>query len=364
MVGLLTTYYAFFAGGLDGDGNAIANVDTIDENLLRRSESNLVTARYDAAATVINGKTLVVGGRYPSDGSIIYSKKVDVYSQTFTHSTFADLYMGRANIGVGTIGEYVICAGGAHPAAEDYVPTSLVETYKYDGTHGRIAALSVSKSDFTTVATNDYILFAGGKILDGATETIDVYDASLEKLTSLSLEKARYDAFGIVTSNYILIIGGYDEYGTALNDVEIFTKDLTKVPTTLILPNVKGKVCGFILDDHVFVCGGSDLEGENISSGIDIIGPDLNIHSYLSLETPTVNAAAATVGNYGIVVGGLTPAGATNKIEAFKKIGDILIFPGTKYQLNGGEEIEAKTMTQIKNLETVSGYIKFKDVEI
>ena len=152
---------AFFAGGTSGTGKSVvfySAIDAYDDSLTLVNPANLSVARYDGAATSVNGYVIFAGGNTSRNSA--YNQTVDAYDRSLTKKTVSDLSVARFGLGAATVEDFAIFAGGYSGSGR----SKVVDVY--DGSLTKL----IAPSDLPAVSSRpcggsigEYALIAGGQ---------------------------------------------------------------------------------------------------------------------------------------------------------------------------------------------------------
>lgn len=231
--------YAVFAGGYGGSGHtaAIGKAVTAYNSSLSRtlvSDGLSVNCKNHAAASV--GDYALFAGGYNNSGS--YGKHmiatVDAYDTSLTKTSAANLSVARRYLHATTVGGYALFAGG--DASDDGNGTSFTSSKTaqatvdvYNASLTRISATPLSVARYNGAATTlgDYALFGGGVIYQSKSAAVDAYDTSLTRTTQEPLPKRVSENAAASVGNYALFAGGY--YYAANYESSLY-QDMEDVP--------------------------------------------------------------------------------------------------------------------------------------
>ena len=257
--------YALFGGGRSSVNGML--VDAYDISLVRTAPASLHIAKAWVAAGTVGNHAIFAGGS-DNNESYTYTKVAEAYDASLTKTTIASLSVVRYNIDVPTVGNYALFAGGYmdHVTSVDAYNASLTRTNApeldigrnangaatvgnyaliggglgyttyapsvnaYDASLTKTMApqLSYSVTNLSATAIGEFALFGGGNGTisvseSGHSDTVDVYDASLTKITTTPLSEARTLLAAVTIGNYALFAGGQGQDSGGSTVVDVYT---------------------------------------------------------------------------------------------------------------------------------------------
>ena len=208
--------YALFGGG-----KMTKTVTTYNASLTRNSATSLSTG-VNYPSGVRNKNYALIGGGASSSGA---TATVNAYNASMTKSNPTSLSVARREMQGATAGEYALFAGGVGSGL-----SNVVDAYDGSLTRTTPAALSGLRLNHASASIGNFAVFAGGQATNGVSSstvlptTVDVYDDSLTKNTTMTLGTGRYALVGASIGNFALFCGGDSSvYGTQYDIVEAFT---------------------------------------------------------------------------------------------------------------------------------------------
>ena len=271
--------------------------------------NKLPSSHYQAQATTVGGKVLVLGGLSKSKSStnVIWSFDPATGSTTQTGSLTSTLNSAAAT----AFGNTVFVVGGA-------TPKGSVDTIQSYGVGDKAAAavgkLPGPRTDAVAVTDpkTSAVYLVGG--WDGTNPTNDVLmstdGVTFTPIVALA-EPVRF-ASAAILDGVLWVFGG------EWNDIasgSIQRIDLAKRESKVVaqMPETVSRAMGFVIDDSIFLAGGRVAAGRSNQ----IRRFDTETFTFTQAGALTSNlsdAAVAVVGRTAYVLGGLAPL-ATNQIQ-------------------------------------------------
>lgn len=189
------------------------------------------------------------------------------------------------------------------------------------GAYGEVTALGIARAELAGASNEKYALFAGGTFnYTKRSESVEVYDSSLNKGNILSLSVARSNLCGYSSKSHAVFAGGTLTSGTS-NVVEAFDTTLNRsmLPSLSVARTTLS--CASVGDCFLFA-GGSD--DSNVASNVvDAYSSTLTkTESVSNLEKARYNAFSGSVGNHAIFAGGMVSnqtGGDLDSIELYNR---------------------------------------------
>jgi hypothetical protein len=245
--------YAIFGGGWyrsiawDSSDSLISSSYTLalNSSLTWKNSSSLSVGRYFLAATTVGNYALFGGGN--SGLSYNATTTVDAYNTSLTRTTPTALSQARYILSATAVGKYALFGGGLGNRgvsiyATDAYDESLVKT---------IPSVQICCSHGSATTVGKYALFAGSS---GGTQTVEVYDSSLTKITSLSLSVSRVYTAATTIGDYALFGGGGNS--PYYNTVDAFDDSLTRTAPT-VLSLARGYLAASTVGNYALFAGGA-----------------------------------------------------------------------------------------------------------
>ncbi len=263
------------------------------------------------AATTVGNKAIFGGGIISFDGNpFVHSDVVDIYdADTGTWST-ASLSEPRGLLGAASVGDRAFFGGGGF-----FPPTHRVDIYDPGANPGEewsTASLSVSRERLVATALGDKVFFAGGytlEAIDGPSDVVDIYDASLDTWSTASLSVGRMGLAATSVGNKALFGGGiatYDNFPIESNVVDIYDADANPGEewSTATLSQGRTYLTATTVGNLAMFAGGIDIYGDITGDVVDIYNSDTNQWSTANLSAARDSLASASVGNFAFFAGG------------------------------------------------------------
>lgn len=186
----------------------------------------------------------------------------EAYDSTLTRRYLGGLLYERMNLAGTSVGTFMLFGGGANNGSGRI---DSMEAFGIMLVRTSAPAMTTNRQLFAAARTDHYALFAGGYNYP-MTDTVDVYDENLLRLTPLTLPGPSQDLAGTTKDGYAIFGGGYDE-SNPTNAVAIFDDTLTR-----ILPKGLSVARGALAATHAgdYVLFGGGVASNNISSSHSI----------------------------------------------------------------------------------------------
>lgn len=255
--------------------------------------------------------------------SYMSSKKAPVYDKNLTKGTDITLQAYR-DFGAGTsIAGYGLVGGGdssnftpsGHNTVEAIAPTLVTPTL--------LAELTNSRTHLRATTIGNHALFCGGMYNSTAVNTIETYNSSLVKSTTLTMSEAKVLSLSAATKQYAVVLGGVSVYSpqTVSYTVETISTSLVK-GTLTNLEHGMYYGASTSLDEYAIFTGGYETtttagtrHNRAVAYGNNLVKKELTLGSV------RVGHGAASTGNYAIILGGSDANGITLTGEALQLIG-------------------------------------------
>ncbi|MEL6639170.1 MAG: kelch repeat-containing protein [Bacteroidota bacterium] len=171
-----------FAGGFDGYlADRLNTVDIYDRTTDQWTQDSLSQDRSGVAAVVLDNKAYFAGG-VKDDYDV--SDRIDVYDGATGTWTTASLGTPRSAIAAVVIRDRLFFVGGRGNNGEGNF--DLIEIYDPRTDEWRTDQLSEGRHSMGAVVDGDRAYFAGGDLPIGASDLVDIYDATLTGLTPVA----------------------------------------------------------------------------------------------------------------------------------------------------------------------------------
>lgn len=207
--------YGIFAGG-NLAGNYKSTVDVFDASLTRTNPGALLIEGGCAGAATTAGEYAIFAGGMNAWGS---NANVSACNTSFTRIKAEDLSGIRSYFYGASNGNYALFAGGMNGS-----PTA-VDVYNSSLTKVSVDPLSVGRYAYAAVSIGNQAVFAGGMkkvsgISSGTSASIDTYDESLTRSSTLELSEGRTNLAGAAVGENLLFAGGSND--ELLDTVDVF----------------------------------------------------------------------------------------------------------------------------------------------
>ena len=293
--------YAVFAGGegLFDDGNGwskvvcVSTVDAYNASLTNSTPTALSVARYGHAAATIGSHALFAGGATMIRTSYEdFTNTVDAYSTSLTRSSAAVLSITRYRMGAAVVGNYALFAGGTKDGSysDSVSGENAVDVYNASLTRMTAGKLRASRADVRGASVGSYAIFAGGTAYG---TIVDVYDASLTRTTASDLHSAKNNDSAATIGNYAIFAGD--------STADVYNASLTKTTVALLSVARINMSAGTVGDYALFAGGNTD---SSYSDVVDACDTSLTRTTATTLSDSRRYLSSATVGDYLLFAGG------------------------------------------------------------
>lgn len=252
--------YIVMAGGISGAVATNAVVGYRGDTLNKSYGPLLSVARLDSGTvSFIKGKCVLIdGGRYNGIQSGVVNT-TEAITQTFTKITLNPANAPRMQMASAALGDYAVLFGGGQYTANQY---SNVNYWDSTLSVQTIAApLSQARANPVAATINGYSIVAGGRtgsiIGNGIVSTVDAYDDTLTKLSSISSLTVAREGIraNVVNKKYVLFSGGYVSNTIRTDVVDVYDDTLTRLDP-MILEQARGTHGTFDLGKYSVIGGG------------------------------------------------------------------------------------------------------------
>ena len=277
-----------FGGGcIATSGTATTNVDGFNSSLSKTTYTLGAARAYGAMSC--NSSYAFFGGGTNSSGTA--QTTVYAWDTSMTRSTATALTGARWLLGHAEIGSYAIFAGGY---GSDVIATAYA--YNTSKTKSTVTSLGTAREHLGGAHVGSYAIFGGGWLSGGSnTDTVDVYNSSLSKITSGYSNLAQGgQTRGVSTSKYAVFIcfnGNYISY---------YNSSLTRQSLSNL--GISQSNWGYTVLDDFIIIGGSESSAS--SSLVWCFDESFTKSSAPSLSTGRQQLFAGTIGNYALFAGG------------------------------------------------------------
>ena len=299
MAGTSVGSYAMFAGG-QNDSSCFDTVEAYNASRTKIAAAALRGPRAGLAAASNGSYAFFAGGKEApkSDGN----RTVDAYNSSLTRTAAASLPNGISlKLGGTRVGSYAVFAGG-QPLYDDDMRLAYVTAYDSALTCTAAPELARERSLVKGVTLGNYALFAGGDSGNifsgngGSLSTVDVYDSSLTHTTAADLSNS--DSMYLYLSG--AVAGSYAIFTNKSTSCDIYNASLTKTTATLLSTRREGVTGASVGEYAVFAGGISPM----LSTIVDVCDASLTRISTTGLSVARREPTAATVGDTLLFAGG------------------------------------------------------------
>ncbi|MEM7510943.1 MAG: T9SS type A sorting domain-containing protein [Bacteroidota bacterium] len=250
-----------------------------------------------------NDKYLFLPGGYVTG---FPQNNVDILNTETNRWSSLPLNNARAKVGATANENFLFCAGGIE--FNNFTNYNDIEIFDL-ATMSKLKSESLSKArtEISAVIVGTKVLFAGGisPALNSSssglarfdpTDIVDIYDLNSEKMEQASLSEARGGMAHAVLNGKAYFAGGVTEFGNVSDVVDIYDS-ATDSWSTIKLPVAKAFYGGGVAFDGKVYFAGGILSGGNVSNKIDIYDPEIESWSEASLSQPRATIQAAATEN-------------------------------------------------------------------
>lgn len=290
------------------------------------SATSLGTARYGAAAVVVNDRIYVLGG-FDTDWNVLSSVEMSVLNADGTlgpWTTTTALITPTAQLSAVAWNGYIYAIGGWNNT-DGYLGIVQRATVNQDGTLGNwtaVSALNTKRAQHAAVVTNGRLYVSGGyNASDGVLSSLERatlnFDNTVSAWTPLptSLNTPRYSHALVVAGGNIYAIGGYrgDAYLKSVEraTVDLRSGDLSPWQTESSLQLARSGVAAVAHGHFLYALGGAIGPEDRKDPGVErvTVKPDGRLGDWQiisSLSTARSGAAAVVANGYIYVFAGHT----------------------------------------------------------
>ena len=284
-------------GGRDAAGTPLATAEAFDPASGWTPMPTLRHARADAAAAVLDGRIVLSGGRdddgEPTDDVEVYDPEADRWE------SFDGLKTEREGHGLATLGGTLIALGGA-----DEEGSLLATSESYTGDWGPYSwTLDPARARFGMVTVGDGVVVVGGFSAFGPLQRVDRFTTDGGASSALApLPTARGGLAVATDGTAVFAIGGRDASDGVVSTVDRLGPvggGWTALPS---LPVAREGAVAAVIGTELIVAGGSDAFGGVLASVVRLpidgvaIGPPPHATSVaLTLAGPNPTSGPTTV---------------------------------------------------------------------
>jgi hypothetical protein len=277
---------------------------------------------FPVSASVFNG-VLIAGGQDEKGVSDV----VDLITGQKHGMTTEPLKVARTDLASFSINEYAVFVGGNTMRGA----TNTMDIYGVDFRHELgVGGISFLRSAYGMMATDfkDCGVVAGGRNSAGIAQAdVNVIDCEFKQIYLEPLSVARYNGAAAVAYNpakagdtntqFILFAGGKNQHDNFLDTIDVYDASFNKVAADLKLSEPRSRLTGFTFGGYAFFAGGVNgvTPDDQYSDVVDIFNWKLQYVGSLKLSTPRCNIAAARIGTNEILAGGYTGSGACEAVD-------------------------------------------------
>ena len=249
-----TNNYAMFTGGtLDNNTDTARGTLAAYNSSLTQTKGSLSERRTQIYSTGLGEYGIFAGGNTAGN----YKSTVDVFDASLTRTNPGALLIEGGCAGAATTaGEYAIFAGGMNARGSN----ANVSACNTSFTRIKVEDLSGNKSYFYGASNGNYALFAGG--MNGSKTTVDTYDSSLTKVSVDPLSVGRYGYAAVSIGNQVVFAGGLKVKTNGTADgvsasIDTYDESLTR-NSTLELSEARTSLAGAVVGENALFAGGSN----------------------------------------------------------------------------------------------------------
>lgn len=202
-----------------------------------------------------------------------------------------DLQYSAADLAAAAVGDYAMFAGGFN-SVDRWSDTVNV----YNSSLVKISSLNLTYkvSELAAATIADYALFGGGS--NGDVKTLNAYDSNLMRWYPADLSVARRNlAAAAIAGEYALFGGGGNGNGAVYSTVDAYDSNLVhSTPTALSVS--RRQLAAAAVGLHALFGGGYD--NSSVSTAVDAYDRSLVRSTPTALTEERFSLAAVAVGNY------------------------------------------------------------------
>lgn len=202
--------------------------------LVKTTPSGMSKSRYYQSAAHVGNYALFGGGT--GGGTSTYNV-VDAYNTSLTRSTATALSSARRMLSGVSVGNYALFGGG-YTGPKGSSNVSTVDWYDSSLTRGTATSLTVPRGRSATMTHADHGFFLAGSYNVGTNLTVDVYNASLTKVTVDRLYKEIPESAATVGNYGLAWCAASPSFG-----IDVYDQSLTH---TLFMGNSALKDAGVV----------------------------------------------------------------------------------------------------------------------
>ena len=251
--------------------------------------------RFNGAAAATTQFALFGGGNIENSGYYNQTNSVEAYTEEFTKSSAPALYQKVCFLAAGSVGGRALFAGGYNGVAT--FPYAMGFCYD-DALSTTDFSLSAAKSSQVAASLFDYVLFVGGQNeYTIGTNTVDAFDASLTRSNPQSMDSSKSVFDGASTGERAVI--GPDQHGIG---VDAYDNNLTK-ETAPNFPGFRQLYAAAPLNNMVCFAGGND--NSSGSTQLIVYDDDLAVNPNGQLLYPAMRLTGSGKENIALFAGGM-----------------------------------------------------------
>lgn len=232
----------------------------------------------------------------------------DISNRPLINATLTEigtLSLARKYLAAAVAGNKIVFAGGvtdfSYPPGVEGV--ELVDIYDLATNSWSTAQLHMPKYDMSVISSGNKIFFTPGWYTDGGTwmdpnKLVDVYDASNNIWSTVSLDMAKVGVTPAAVGSKVLFAGGYNGWTTGLwlSKVDIYDLAGNNWTSHNLSHGAQGYTA-VTAGNKIYFAGGIG-QGESFFNTIDVYDDLSNSWSVTSFQQPRAGVAAAAKGDY------------------------------------------------------------------
>lgn len=293
---------ALFAGGENGLDDISDALEMYDTSLVKTS-AKLKQEKTRVSATSLGAHAIFAGGYGPTTGDSLVTgtdstTEVEAYTSSLVRLD-TELSLGKNQVIGASNNKYAVFANGYYGKGTGAAHDSI-DAFDESLTRKAPQAIGGANISRVGISHNDYAVF-----MNSYSGSVWAYNASLTKLSPVAVDKGKTgtsDAYlgGGSVNGYILIHGHLQSLYDSV-DVEVYDASLTKLsPILCVRRRIWPK--GVNLNGNLVV-GNGDSFG---STYIEVFDASLTCSIQANHKTKWYSPAVATAGNFVLFAGGET----------------------------------------------------------
>jgi autotransporter-associated beta strand protein len=255
--------------------------------------ANLSAARYGMAATSVDGKILLAGGR-DSQNQL---SNVDIYDISTAEWSTTNLSVARSGLAATSSSGKAFFGGG----------TERVDIYDSSSGAWSTASLSLSRGSLAAASAKDKVLFAGGAAGGGWLNRVDIFDTQSGSWSKAQLSQGRAYLAAASANEKVVFAGGWNYPLADPSDVVDIYNSETGEWSTARLSQERIGLAAASAGGSIFFGGGAKdgLNGYTPSNVVDVFNAATGNWTVSHLSQARTNLAATAIGGKVFFGGGV-----------------------------------------------------------